>query len=400
MNRRWIVSTIHRSFPRDTNLSSLQNSIQSRLGDLCRPCLQALSLVAATAADLHHELSLTAGVSNHRKKIGVMLKKYLEAKKRHHVVWANYLLSWSEDMKNVYYTTKTGKIAHDSVKAIAVDDYFYKLSFLTPTHFDVIKAHFKQCPAHLQQRHLKSLNQFLKIQEAESIYRRSGLHDKGAEQSINALKCNALEDMHSIHERMAAPILSALAKGELDILQNQQDLIAFMFFIAHQLARTKTFRDGVANLLPRSNAMEIQVADATIEAWWFISYMFGMNIGTNLYSTYHDNIHALLINNTRVPFITSDQPIVNVHTCVSETEFGAPLKSDLFYPISPTVAYIICDSARFMPDKNEIDEAIAVEFNTKVAAQAMVHIIGDSKEAIQPFLKFIGRRHKKIKKGH
>ncbi|MDW5418741.1 DUF4238 domain-containing protein [Iodobacter sp. CM08] len=324
------------------------------------------------------------------------MNKYLEAKKRHHVVWANYLLRWSKDRKNVFYTTKTGKIAHDSVKAIAVDDYFYKLSFLTPTHIEIIKAYSEQCSDQQQQLHLNILNQFLTIQTTESKFRKRNIRDIRSENMIHALKCNALENLHSIHERSASPILAALAEGELDVLQDQQNMIAFMFFLGHQMVRTKTFRDGVAKSLPRRNDSEINHANATTGAWWFLSYLLGMNVGTYFYSSIHDNTHALLINNTPVPFITSDQPIVNVHTCVSETEFVVPLNADCFYPISPTVAYIICDSNRFMPGKNEVDEATAKEFNTKVAAQAMLHIIGNTKEAIQPFQQFICRRNKKI----
>lgn len=53
-----------------------------------------------------------------------MSRKDLEAKKRHHYVWAKYLTRWGRGTKNVFYTTKTGKITHDSVRAVVVDDYF------------------------------------------------------------------------------------------------------------------------------------------------------------------------------------------------------------------------------------------------------------------------------------
>ncbi|WP_238346711.1 DUF4238 domain-containing protein [Pseudomonas viciae] len=102
-----------------------------------------------------------------------------------------------------------------------------------------------------------------------------------------------------------------------------------------------------------------------------------------------------MINDTKSRFITSDQPVVNVHPSVSETEFAAPKHADFYYPISPRIAYIICDSKRFTPGKNEVDEATVLELNSKVAAQAMVHIIGDTESAIRPFKAQIGRRHHK-----
>lgn len=328
-----------------------------------------------------------------------MSRKDLEAKKRHHYVWANYLARWGSGTKNVFYTTKTGKFAHDSVRAIVADDYFYKITTLSSKHVEVIKGFSRQSPDHLHQQHMSYLNDFLTMQQVEAFYCKSGFRSQETEQRLHAMKCNSLENLHAAHEEMARPVLAALADENLDVLQDKQHMIEFMAFYGHQISRTKTFRDSVIKVLLRRNTMEIEVADAMAHAWWFLSYIFGMNIGFGLYLDRHNAKHALLVNDTNVPFITSDQPVVNVHTCVSEAELFAPAHADFYYPISPRVAYIICDSERFTPGKNEVDEATVAELNTKMAAQAMVHIIGDSEEAIRPFQKYIGRRYQKASDG-
>jgi len=69
-----------------------------------------------------------------------MARKYLEAKKRHHYVWAKYLTRWGSGTKSVFYTTKTGKTAQDSGRAIAAEDYLYKVTTLTKEQVDVIKG--------------------------------------------------------------------------------------------------------------------------------------------------------------------------------------------------------------------------------------------------------------------
>lgn len=321
--------------------------------------------------------------------------KDLEAKKRHHYVWAKYLTRWGRGTKNVFYTTKTGKIAHHSVRAIVVDDYFYKTTTLTSKHVEVIKGFSRKSPDHLHQQHMSYLNDFLNMQYAETIYRESGIQNHEAELHLQAVKCNLMEDLHASHKKKALSMLATLADEQLDVLLDKQNMIEFMMFFGHQISRTKPFRDGVFRAQPRGNALEIEVADAMAHAWWFLSYMFGMSIGFNLYSSRHNDKHALLVNNTRVPFITSDHPVVNVHSCVSETEFIAPEHADFYYQISPRVAYIICDSERFKSGKIEVDEATVAELNTKLAAQAMVHIIGDSENAIRPFQNHIGRRYRK-----
>ncbi|CAI1581702.1 DUF4238 domain-containing protein [Serratia fonticola] len=324
-----------------------------------------------------------------------MSYKDLEAKKRHHYVWAKYLTRWGDGTKNVFYTTKTGKIAHDSVRAIAADNYFYKTTILTSKHVEVIKSFSRQSPDHLQLQHMSYLDDFLKIQHLEAIYSESGTQDQETEALLHATKCNLIENLHASHEKMALPVLSALADEQLDVLQDKQHMIEFMMFFGHQISRTKPFRDGVLRAQPRRNLVEIEVSDTMAHAWWFLSYMFGMNIGFSLYSSRHDARHALLVNDTEFPFITSDQPVVNVHSCVSETELTAPVHADFYYPISPRIAYIICDSERFISGKNNVDEATVAELNTKVATQAMVHIIGNTESAILPLQKHIGRRHAK-----
>lgn len=328
-----------------------------------------------------------------------MLSKYLEVKKRHHYVWANYLVRWGRGTRDVFYTTGTGKIAHDSVRSIAADDYFYKMSTLTRNHVQVIAGFSRKSPDHLHRQHMSYLRDVLKIQEAEEIYRQSEVQNQEVERHLHAAKCNLMENLHSSHEKAALPVLAALADGDLDFLHDNQRMVQFLTFIGQQFCRTKAFRDNALQVLNRRSPLEIEVADAMAHSWWFLSYMYGMNLGWSLYAGRHEATHALLINDTPVPFITSDHPVVNVHSCVSETEFSLPEHADLYYPISPRVAYIICDSDRFTQGKNRVDEAIVVELNSKQAAQAMVHIIGDTEDAIRPYRKLVGRRYQKALRG-
>lgn len=324
-----------------------------------------------------------------------MLRKELQVKKRHHYVWANYLARWGNGTSNVFYTTKLGKIAHDSVRGIAVDDYFYRTTALNKKHVSVIKGFSKQSPDHLQKQHMSYLNDFLLMQHLETIYRASGIQDQEAEALLNASQCNLMENLHSSHEDAALEVLTALADEQLKILEDKQHMLEFMIFLGQQIVRTKAYRDEVLRRLHRRSALEVEVADAVAHSWWFLSYMFGMNIGFSLFSSRHDSRHALLVNDTDIPFITSDHPVVNVHPCVSETELSVPEHADFYYPISPRIAYIICDSERFTPGKHSVHEAVVNEFNSKVAAQAMVHLIGNNDAVIRPLKKHIGRRYRK-----
>ncbi|SIT51788.1 conserved hypothetical protein [Paraburkholderia piptadeniae] len=208
-----------------------------------------------------------------------MLPKYLEIKKRHHYVWASYLTRWGRGTEDVFYTTRKGKIAHDSVRGIVVDDYFYKMSTLTNNHVKVIEGYSRKSPDHLHQQHMSYLHDFLKTQRAEEIYCQFATQNQEVEPHLNAAKCNLIENLHSSHEKTALPMLAALADEKLDLLHDNQHMVQFMVFIGQQFCRTKAFRDNVLKILNRRNALEIEVADATAHSWWFLSYMYGMNLG-------------------------------------------------------------------------------------------------------------------------
>ncbi|KRP41461.1 DUF4238 domain-containing protein [Pseudomonas poae] len=319
--------------------------------------------------------------------------KDLEAKKHQHHVWANYLLRWGRGTNNVHYTSKTGKLAHDSVRGIVVDDYFYKTTPLSNENIEVIKYLSSSSPPFMQKIHMNFLNVFLAAQRIQELYRALGIKDEKGDQIIHALECNMMENLHSLQETGVHSTLSALAEENYEVLNEPENMIELLLFIGHQFARTKTFRDGAIRITNTSDTDEA-MSKTMSHAWWFISYMFGMNIGSTLYKRANTSTHTLLINNTDKPFITSDQPVINVHPSVTESGFLAPKMVDFYYPISPRVALIICESKRFDPGRQAVDSSFVDELNSRVAKQTLIHIIGDTREAISPYKKLVGRRYR------
>ncbi|MGY3297329.1 hypothetical protein ACVWY1_001759 [Pseudomonas sp. TE6288] len=319
--------------------------------------------------------------------------KDLEAKRRQHHVWANYLLRWGNGTNNVHYTSKTGKLSYDSVRGIVVDDYFYKITHLSDENIEVIKYISRRSADFMQKVHMESLDNFITVQRLEEEYRKLDVDDDKINHALHALKCNMLENLHSSYEAGAQAKLSALADGDVEVLNDPESMRELLLFMGHQFARTKTCREAAIRIAMTSEVDEA-MSKAMSHAWWFISYMYGMNIGANLYRRLNSSTHALLINGSGKPFITSDQPIVNVYPQISEAGFTEPEKVDFYYPISPGVAFIVCESKRFASGRQSIDVSVADEFNAKIAAQSLKHIIGDSKEAIKPYSKLVGSRYR------
>ncbi|GIU04826.1 MULTISPECIES: DUF4238 domain-containing protein [unclassified Shewanella] len=328
-------------------------------------------------------------------------KKSLQGKKNHHHVWANYMRRWASDNKNVFYTTKNNKniVRKDSVKNVAVERHFYRVQPLTREHVQVIKRWSSESPEDLQELHMSYLNDYLKMQYMASVYKQSGIKDEVADKMLEAWRCNGIENYHTAHEDEVQDVLKALANRDLSVLDDSENMIHFMQFFGHQIARTKNFKDlantgmGKSNELidERLRALAEHIAKLTQECWWFIGYMFGMNLGRSLYLDRKDDVHCLLINDTVTPFITSDQPIANVHQALTD-EIKPPEdhECDFFYPISPNVAYMINKSNRFPRGKVQVSVDVVEEMNTKLAKKANVHIIGDSEESLKPYKKYVG----------
>jgi hypothetical protein len=319
-----------------------------------------------------------------------MNDKFLQAKRNHHYVWAHHLSRWSNDGRNVWHTTPKGKIVLDSIRGLAKEEYFYRSSELSAGELHLIRRISSYSPDHLQKIHNKFLEDFLRIQDLGELYRESGIDSSEIERALNAIKCNMLEDIHADYERRARPIIDSLIDGNLSLIYDDSNFIELHDFIGHQISRTKRFKDTLYFAFS-SASQSIQVEDRINQerfaCWWFLSFMFGLNIGWSLFSSRSSDKHCLLINESSTDFITGDQPVVNVHPKLREGDIAPPESDicDFYYPISPRVAYMINKSDRLNSGITYIKEDIVHDLNTKIAKSSQTHIIGtDSRTSTPP----------------
>lgn len=320
--------------------------------------------------------------------------KQLDLKRENHYVWANYLKNWSSDNSNVWYTTKKHKIANDSVKAIAKEKDLYRYQYIARQHLDLILFLSKKSPKELQECHKSYLDFFLQLQTAESLYRKSDKRDEQVLAHIEALKSNTIENLHTAHENDVGIILKCLQSYDLTVLDNIQNMVKFISYWGHQIARTKPFRDKI---LAAQTNQELQKTYK--ESWWFISYILGMNLGKSFFETRKIDKHCLLINETDEDFITSDHPIINIHEAINENDLAIPSddQADFFYAISPKLGYMINKSDRFRNGINHVSIDFVKEINRKLAFYSDLYIIGTTETQLKNYKKFVGERLKIIK---
>ena len=321
-----------------------------------------------------------------------MTAKNLQAKVKHHHVWANYLSRWASE-NNIWYTTIKGKVAFDSVRGLACENYFYKATELTSDQITIIQRFSMVSDEWLHKQHMKYLNDFLNLQYMQTSYASMGVSDPELEKMMHAAQCNLLENLHTRHENDAYEILESLITGDLKILDDRKMLIRFCIYLGHQITRTKSFREKVKSGSKIVNGDVPKLVSSCVEdCWWFLSYMFGMNVGYSLYLSWKDSNHCLIVNDTNEPFITSDEPIINVHSCLDEKcdEFLAPEYADFYYPLSPSVAFMINDSNNFGFGKFVATERLVHELNLKMAKNSYKHIFSNTDTLIKKYRKYVG----------
>lgn len=325
--------------------------------------------------------------------------KYLQIKKEHHYVWANYLRNWSNN-KKLWFLTSKGRVVLEGTKMVAKERFFYKVQRLAEEHITCICAVAGFSPPEVERAHLQLLDELLSIQLFEEIAERTDSASEELKKELNAEKENWLENKYTEHEMRAKSIITELAKGRLSVFDGDTNHVNFCRFLGHQFARTKTFRtrsNVIIDRMPNRYENQQHMARISMECRWFINYMIGENFGASLYQTRHSDNYCMLINNTEESFITSDQPVINIHRSITDTiEKVSHEQCDLYYPLTPKYGLVISSSKDYPRGTLKVDMTTAQELNKKVAKNAHIHIFGSKESLVKKYAKFVGHADQKI----
>jgi hypothetical protein len=300
-------------------------------------------------------------------------QKNIQIKKKHHYIWGHYLNQWSVN-NGVYYITKSNKIACDSAKGLSWEHGFYKIQPLRDEDIHFIIQWSKKSPEFLQKTHRAFLNNFIEISKRLHLIDALNINSEEIEGVSSALRYNSLEDLHSDIESKVLPTLNELWDGNPKILSNSENMDTFCSFIGQQLARTKHFKELALKTLEHES-MQIQkypnYKSLFERNWWFISFMFGINIGSSLYRSRNSDKHIFIFNNTELPFVTSDNPAINIHPSLANLADGEdPKIMDLFFPLSPKLGYMINKSNEYDHLEFSIHENDVIKLNKMITKKS------------------------------
>ncbi len=271
-------------------------------------------------------------------RISVM---YNDVKKQHYV-WEFYLKAWCFEGCKVW-CRRNGKIFNTSTENVAQERRFYEITPLTKDEIGFIEAGIQKCPVENHYILNLKLSNLIKFSSNE-----------------NSCK-NALENEFADMEQRTVSILQSIKNGVIDVLNNQYDKNIFSIFLGMQYTRTPKCRNGKINYLPKD---QFQISD---NFPFYCKYVF---LSDGIGSWISESKITLLKNETEIPFITGDQPVINLN--FSEMQ--------LYYPISPKLA-LLFDKQEF---ENKIVSTKEVSFfNMKIKEMSEKLLIANQKDVLE-----------------
>ena len=279
-------------------------------------------------------------------------------KEKQHYVWQHYLQQWTTDDK--IWCLRNNTIFPSGLLGVANKRFFYRLNELTEQDISLLTQLF------INDMHplLQDLNKnWITIFTAVSNLRKLAEKTRQIEniqKEIDVLTFNFEEDIHAKIEASAIPILDKLYLQDLSFLDGD-DFYTFNSFLCTQYFRTNTMKQSFL-----SNPINFPGVDAA-RIWNVSSHMLATNLAFGIVRERINHKYVLLLNNSEVGFITSDQPVINTF---AEPKNRKPLEHnqfEMFYPLTPKLALLISLKDKYSnKQKYEITQDEAVWYNVLI----------------------------------
>ncbi len=124
--------------------------------------------------------------------------------------------------------------------------------------------------------------------------------------------------------------------------------------------------------------------EATLPIW---RQFFAVKVATSLYLDRKNYRIAFLDNDTSIPLLTSDQPIINtygvnkqIHEKVADLEF--------YYPLNPQLAILLTRKAQMnRPANTALSEADVTRYNQYIVVESYKQVYSTSRTQLENHLR-------------
>ncbi|MBU1020265.1 MAG: DUF4238 domain-containing protein, partial [Firmicutes bacterium] len=202
------------------------------------------------------------------------------------------------------------------------------------------------------------------------------VEDQEDAEYIDYMMINAEEDIHAGFERDSLEYFHSMKDNDFLFLDNEEDRILFSFFTALQFLRTLRNRNAILNAMTHK-----QIRDAIEKTWNYGKFILANRFGASIYKCKIQIFH----NKTNIPFITSDQPVINLDAKFNSD--GTPPKTmKLYYPISPQTALCFIPGPMETEHKNVEDYYEVETLNDLMHKWSEVHTFSNYEIMLKKYI--------------
>ncbi|WP_349998767.1 DUF4238 domain-containing protein [Stenotrophomonas lacuserhaii] len=300
--------------------------------------------------------------------------------RRQHTVWRKYLRAWAT--KEQVWCSMGVVSFRTGLMNVGQEKDFYRVRDMTDQDIALVHAAFvapmnREIQRRAAERWLTDFNMLSRI--------RRHLESQGidAASELEPLYIEIEEKLHGDIERNALPLLERLLAAETFCLDDEDDYIVFVHFLMTQYFRTNRL---LANV---KRGMGDRFHGTIERSMGALRHIFSTAAGFTLFAERSTMKPRMLLNDTNVPLITGDQPVINalavdlpVDVAVQDCEF--------YYPLSPKKALVITASDRFSSGRIT-DAPQAQEFNRLIAVAAERQIYAASESDLTDVSCLVGQ---------
>lgn len=302
-------------------------------------------------------------------------------KKLHHFVPRFYLRAWATNDK--LFCLQNGKVTPRALSNVAAENYFYRLNEISPEDAEFVEnLIIKDSPEGLKESHRFLVYAFTlphiakrKLEERMRLAEESGetLDEEAFRKGMALIEQQIIELNENYHmsiENLFQPIIEYLKAGDLTFLEDNDNKYAFYFGLSVQYNRTNHIKGSRIEMKEKDFERYMRVAN-------LLTHIMAVNVGRSLIGSHGRHTIALLDNASDVPFVTADQPVINISA--NPKEFKPPAKFELYYPLSPTKAMMLLqpDSVH-LPTNLSVSGEQAHLYNLHMAAHSFRQVYSNS----------------------
>lgn len=260
-----------------------------------------------------------------------------QAKIYQHHTPRQYLLPWADSDERVAWYGHD-RVMRSGLTRVGGENDFYKLKELTVPDVDCMKLFIDGLPELGRKVHKRFLQMYILPTRLKRHLEKRGDCGPDAMRLVDVLRSNFMENYHASVESGFWPYLDLIKARDFSFIEDLNKASEFFHGFSVQYMRTKAVKER-ARALQKTNVL----FDDVERVWDVLSYIIAVEMGRSLFADRRNFQILVLDNDTQIPFITSDQPIVNIRADAGS--FNPPEKIELYYPLSPTQAMLYLENA-------------------------------------------------------